>query len=86
MQDGLTALMLATYNGYLKVVEALLDAMSDPDITENVRIHKLSISRGATLINATSTYMSTDCRVECSVYCCQVWSSRDGSTVAQGRG
>ena len=42
LQEGLTSLILATQNRHLKVVEALLDAKADPDITENVRICELS--------------------------------------------
>ena len=37
-QEGLTALILATQNGHTEVVNALLDAKADPNITENVRI------------------------------------------------
>ena len=38
VQEGLTALMLATQKGYVKVVQALLDAKADPNITERVSI------------------------------------------------
>ena len=37
MQEGLTSLMLASQNSHLEVVEALLEARADPDITDNVR-------------------------------------------------
>ena len=40
MQEGLTSLILATQNGHLEVVDALLGAKADPDITENVKISK----------------------------------------------
>ena len=36
MQEGLTSLMLATQNGHDNVVEALLNASADPNITEHV--------------------------------------------------
>ena len=38
VQIGLTALMLATQNGHVEVVQALLDAKADPNITESVSI------------------------------------------------
>ena len=38
VQEGLTALMLATQNGHVQVVQALLDAKADPNITESVSI------------------------------------------------
>ena len=38
VQNGLTALMLATQNGHVQVVQALLDAKADPNITESVSI------------------------------------------------
>ena len=69
MQEGLTSLMLATQNAHLKVVEALLDTMADPDITEKVRVYEQVHSfRDAML----TCHMSTDCRMECSVLCRQV--------------
>ena len=38
MQEGLTALILATQNRHSEVVDALLEAKANPDITENVRL------------------------------------------------
>ena len=38
VQEGLTSLMLATQNGHDNVVEALLNANTNPNITENVSI------------------------------------------------
>ena len=38
MQEGLTALILATQNGHSEVVDALLAAKADLNITENVRL------------------------------------------------
>ena len=43
MQEGLTSLILATQNGHLEVVEALLGAKAHPDITENVTIINFSV-------------------------------------------
>ena len=40
VQEGLTSLMLATQNGHDNVVEALLNANADPNITENVSIER----------------------------------------------
>ena len=40
MQEGLTALMLTTQKGHAEVVQALLDANADPNITENVSIER----------------------------------------------
>ena len=40
MQEGLTSLMLATQNGRNDVIEALLDANANPNITENVSIER----------------------------------------------
>ena len=40
MQEGLTSLMLATQNGYNDVIEALLNANANPNITENVSIER----------------------------------------------
>ena len=37
LQEGLTSLMVATQSAHLEVVEALLEATTDPDITDNVR-------------------------------------------------
>ena len=37
-QEGLTALILATQKGHMRVVAALLDAKANPNITENVRL------------------------------------------------
>ena len=39
LQEGLTSLILATQNGNLEVIETLLNATADANITENVRIH-----------------------------------------------
>ena len=36
VQMGLTSLMLAIYGGYIKIVESLLNANADPNITDNV--------------------------------------------------
>ena len=69
MQEGLTSLILATQNGHLKVVEALLEASADPDITENVRFQTEYYIVLEMLVKC---YMFTDCRVECSVLCRQV--------------
>ena len=38
VQEGLTSLMLATQKGHAEIVEALLNANCDPNITENVSI------------------------------------------------
>ena len=38
VQEGLTSLMLATQNGHTGVVEALLNANTNPNITEEVSI------------------------------------------------
>ena len=38
MQEGLTALILASQNGHSDIVDALLEAKANPDITENVRL------------------------------------------------
>ena len=38
VQEGLTSLMLAAQNGYAEIVEALLNANANPNITENVNI------------------------------------------------
>ena len=38
VQDGLSALILATQNGHVEVVQALLDAKADPNITESVSV------------------------------------------------
>ena len=43
VQNGLTALMLATQNGHVEVVQALLDAEADPNITESVSIFLVTI-------------------------------------------
>ena len=37
-QDGLTSLMLATQNGHAEVVQVLLDAKADLNITESVSV------------------------------------------------
>ena len=42
VQVGITALMLATQNGHPEVVQALLDAEADPNITESVSISSFS--------------------------------------------
>ena len=73
--------MLATQNEHLKVVEVLLDAKADPDITENVI---LKLSRYD--ISYYVSYVSIDCRMECSILCCQVRLCRDSPAIAQARG
>ena len=44
VQEGLTSLMLATQNGHVEVVQALLDAKADPNITESVSISSFYIA------------------------------------------
>ena len=36
VQMGFTSLMFATYGGYIEIVESLLNANADPNITDNV--------------------------------------------------
>ena len=58
VQVGLTSLMLATQNGYTKIVQALLNANADPNIIENVSIVQKMV---ATLfINFPSLYRLLD--------------------------
>ena len=56
--------MLATQNGHTEIVEALLDANSDPNITENVSIEREMV---ATLF--TDFCFSTDRWLECTAFC-----------------
>ena len=71
VQEGLTSLMLATQNGHAEVVQTLLDANADLNITENVSIERVMV---ATLFIDNFCF-STDCWMVCVAYCCQVWQS-----------
>ena len=39
IQEGFTSLILASKNGHVEVVEALLNFKADPNITDKVRVH-----------------------------------------------
>ena len=69
VQEGLTALMLATQKGHAEVVQALLNANADPNITENVSIEREMV---ATLFIDNFCF-STDCWMDCVAFCCKVW-------------
>ena len=64
VQEGLTSLMLATQNGHVEIVDALLNANSYPNITENVSIEQVML---ATLF--TEFCFSTDRWLECTAFC-----------------
>ena len=67
VQEGLTSLMLATQNGHAEIVEALLNANCDPNITENV-----SIEREMVATFFIDFCFSTDGWLECTAFCRQI--------------
>ena len=67
VQEDLTSLMLATQNGHDDVVQALLNANADPNITENVSIGREMV---ATLY--IDFCFSTDCWLDSLAFCRQV--------------
>ena len=69
VQEGLTALMLATQTGHAEVVKALLHANADPNITENVSIEREMVVS----LFIDNFCFSTDCWMERVAFCCQVW-------------
>ena len=64
VQEGLTSLMLATQKGYAEIIEALLNANANPNITENVSIEQEMV---ATLF--IHCCFSTDRWLECTAFC-----------------
>ena len=73
VQEGLTALMLATQRGHAEVVQALLDAKADPNITESVSIYSYYVASDL-------QYFHIDCRLECTFFRSKIWISTDYQT------
>lgn len=73
VQEGLTSLMLATQKDRGDIVEVLLDANADPNITENVRIELEMVAM--LFSDFCMLSLSTDCWMDRVAFCCKIWQS-----------